>query len=106
MSPALDVAAHPVWLAPWRGDFFISASPIPACQAAPTLAGPKELHLEGHKLLSQTGKEIPGEQIGLVLIKGERQGKGAKQHLSNQTMTAPREEEWFEVGLRRLKLSF
>lgn len=106
MFPAPEAAAHPVPVAPWRSDFFISASLTPVCQAAPAWAGPKELWLEGHKLLSRTGKEIPGEQIGLVLIKGERQGRGAKQHLSNQTMIAPHEDERFEVGLRRLKLSF
>lgn len=61
---------------------------------------------EGHKLLSQSGKEIPGEQIGIVLITGKRQGRGAEQHSSNQATFSPREDEQFEVGLRWLKLSF
>lgn len=59
----------------------------------------KVLWLEGHKLLSRIGKEIPGEQIGIVLIKGERQGKGGKETLeqSNNVFPSWRQTVWGRI---------
>lgn len=59
------------------------------CPRAPARAAAEVLCLEGHRLPSRTGSEIPGEQIAMGLIKGKRQGRGPGRRSDNQAERSP-----------------